>query len=77
MIVNNGYGASTALYKGNLRPKEVQISIDGGKATVVTLKDTAKAQRSTSAAPGATPLRITIVSTYGSVKTSVAGDPVR
>lgn len=76
VVVNNGYGASTAVYKGNLRPKKVQISIDGGKATVVTLKDTAKAQRiSLGEHPGATRLRITIVSVYGSVKTSVAGTP--
>jgi hypothetical protein len=76
VIVNNGYGASTALYKGNLRPKKVQISIDGGKATVVTLKDTAKAQRiNLGEHPGATRLRITIVSVYGSVKTSITGTP--
>ena len=76
LIVNNGYGASTALYKGNLRPKKVEISIDGGKASVVTLKDTAKAQRiSLGEHPGATRLRITIVSVYGSVKTPVAGTP--
>ena len=76
LIINNGYGASTALYRGNLRPKKVQISIDGGTATVVTLKDTAKAQRiSLGEHPGATRLRITIVSVYGSVKTSIAGTP--
>jgi len=76
VVINNGYGASTALYKGNLRPKAVQISVDGGKPTEVTLKDTPNAQTFKLAEhPGATRLRITIVSTYGSVKTSVAGTP--
>ncbi|MCJ7710783.1 MAG: discoidin domain-containing protein, partial [Chloroflexi bacterium] len=76
VVINNGYGASTALYKGNLRPKKVQISVNGGKAIAVTLKDTAKAQRiSLGENPGATRLRITIVSVYRSVKTSVAGTP--
>ncbi len=76
VVINNGYGASTALYKGNLRPKKVQISVNGGEAIAVTLKDTAKAQRiSLGENPGATRLRITIVSVYRSVKTSVAGTP--
>ena len=76
VVLNNGYGASTALYKGNLRLKAVQISVDGGKPVEVTLKDTPKAQTvKLGEHPGATRLRITIVSTYGSVKTSVAGTP--
>ena len=75
-MLNNGYGASTALFKGNLRLKKVQISVDGGTPTVVTLKDTAKDQLIVLGDnPGATRLRITIVSTYPAVKTSVAGTP--
>jgi len=76
VVLNNGYGASTDLYKGNLRLKAVQISVDGGKPTEVTLTDTPKAQTvKLGEHPGATRLRITIVSTYGAVKTSVAGTP--
>ena len=76
VVLDNGYGASTDLYKGNLRLKTVQISVDGGKPTEVTLKDTPNAQTvKLGEHPGATRLRITIVSTYGSVKTSVAGTP--
>jgi hypothetical protein len=76
IVLNNGYGASAALYKGNLRLKKIQISINGGTPRVVTLKDTGKDQLiALGENPGATRLRITIVSTYGSVKTSVAGTP--
>jgi len=76
VVLNNGYGASTALYKGNLRLKKIQISVNGGAPKVVTLKDTAKDQLiALGEHPGASRLRITIVSTYGSVKTSVSGTP--
>ena len=76
VVLNNGYGASTALYKGNLRLKKIQISINGGTPKVVTLKDTAKDQLiALGEHPGANRLRITIVSTYGAVKTSVSGTP--
>ena len=76
VVLNNGYGASTALYKGNLRLKKIQISINGGPPKTVTLKDTGKDQLIVLGEnSGASRLRITIVSTYGSVKTSVSGTP--
>lgn len=76
VTINNGYGASTALYKGNLRPKKVQISVNGGEAITITLKDTAKAQKiNLGEFPGATRLRITIVTVYAAARTSVAGTP--
>lgn len=72
----NGYGASTALYKGNHRPKVVRISVDGGEPVEVKLKDTAKVQRiKLGEIAGATKLRITIVSVYPAVKTAVSGTP--
>ena len=72
----NGYGASTALYKGNHRPKVVRISVDGGEPVEVKLKDTAKVQRiKLGEIAGATKLRITIVSVYAAVKTAVSGTP--
>lgn len=74
--IRNGFDASTALYKGNLRLKDVQISIDGGTPVSIRLKDTSSWQRvDLPATAGATRLRITIVSTYPAVKTSVAGTP--
>jgi hypothetical protein len=74
--IRNGYGASTALYKGNRRLKDVLVSVDGGKAVKARLKDTGKPQAIALAGPvGATSVRITIVSTYAGAKTSVAGTP--
>lgn len=74
--LNNGYGASTALYKGNLRLKAIEISINGRAPIKVTLKDTAKVQKiDLGEFSGATHIRITIVSTYPSVKTSIKGTP--
>jgi F5/8 type C domain len=74
--VRNGFDASTALYKGNLRLKDVQISVDGGTPATIRLKDTPNAQRvDLPPTPSATRLRITIVSTYPSVKTSASGTP--
>ena len=76
VVIRNGFQASTALYKGNLRLKDVQISVDGGAPLAVRLKDTTSAQKiALTPAAGATHLRITIVSTYPSVKTSVGGTP--
>lgn len=76
MQIRNGFDASTALYKGNLRLKDVQISIDGGTPVSIRLKDTSSWQRvDLPATAGATRLRITIVSTYPAVKTSVPGTP--
>lgn len=76
VVIRNGFQASTALYKGNLRLKDVQISVDGGAPLAVRLKDTTSAQKINLApVAGATRVRITIVSTYPSVKTSVNGTP--
>jgi hypothetical protein len=76
LVLKNGYGASVALYKGNLRLKVIDISINGQDPIRVTLKDTAKAQEiPLGDVAGATRIRITIVSTYPSVKTAVVGTP--
>ena len=76
VVLSNGYNASRALYRGNRRLKDVRVSVDGGDAIKVRLKDTGEPQRiKLSVTPGATTLRITIVSTYPGVKTSVSGTP--
>jgi hypothetical protein len=76
VVIRNGYGKSTALFKGNLRPKDVQVSIDGGTPVAIRLKDTPNAQKiALGPVSGATNLRITIVSTYPSVKTAISGTP--
>lgn len=76
VAVRNGYGASTALYKGNRRLKDILVSIDGGKPRALRLRDTGKLQTIDLAGPaGSTSVRITIVSTYAGTKTSVPGTP--
>ena len=76
VVIRNGYGASTALFRGNRRLKDVLISVGGAEPVAVRLKDTIKPQAiALEGAPGATSLRITIVSTYPGEKTSVSGTP--
>jgi hypothetical protein len=76
LILTNGYNASRALFKGNLRLKDIEISIDGGAAIPARLKDVGTPQRiPVTPVDAATTIRITIVSTYPSVKTSVSGTP--
>ena len=76
--IRNGFGASTALFKANLRLKNVLVSVDGGAPQAVLLKDTSGAQKiALATATGATTLRITIVDTYPSVKTAVSGSPFK
>jgi len=78
VVIRNGFGASTALFKGNLRLKNVLISVNGGADLPVLLKDTPNAQKiSLGPLTGATNLRITIVDTYPSVKTAVSGSPFK
>ena len=76
LILTNGYNASRALFKGNLRLKDIEISINGGAAIQARLKDVGTPQRiPVTPVDAATTIRITIVSTYPSVKTSVSGTP--
>ncbi len=78
ILIRNGFQASSALYKGNERLRAVLISVDGGPPTAVTLKDTTAAQRiSLAPVAKATRVRITIVSVYPAVKTSVSGSPFK
>ena len=76
--IRNGFGASTALFKANLRLKNVLVSVDGGAPQAVLLKDTSGAQKiALATATGATTLRSTIVDTYPSIKTAVSGSPFK
>jgi hypothetical protein len=76
LVITNGYNASKALYRGNKRLKDITVSINGGAAVKLRLDDTGTPQTlNVKDVAGATTLRITIVSTYASVKTSVTGTP--
>ena len=72
----NGYADTTALFRGNHRPKVVRITVDDGEPVEVTLQDAPAVQRvELEAAEGATRLRVTIVSVYPAKKSSVEGTP--
>ena len=74
--LTNGYNASKALYRGNLRLREIEITIDGGVPFTTELEDTGKPQRvNVPNVEGATSVRITIVSTYPAKETAVQGTP--
>ena len=76
LVITNGYNASKALYRGNKRLKDIEVSINGGAPVKIRLDDSGSPQKvNFKDVAGATTLRITIVSTYGSVKTSVSGTP--
>jgi hypothetical protein len=76
LVIRNGYQASGALFRGNRRLKDVLVTVDGGKATPVRLKDTTKPQEvDLGGVSGASKVRITIVSTYPGEATSVEGTP--
>jgi ribosomal protein S27AE len=76
IVIRNGYQASSALYKGNRRLKDILITVDGRTPIQARLKDTTKPQTfDLGGVSGATSVRITIVSTYPGEQTSVAGTP--
>ncbi|HYO43973.1 MAG TPA: hypothetical protein VES19_12310 [Candidatus Limnocylindrales bacterium] len=76
LVITNGYNASKALFKGNKRLKDIAVSINGGAPIKLRLDDTGSPQKlNVKDVAGATTLRITILSTYGAVKTSVSGTP--
>ena len=76
LLIRNGYQASQAAYRGNRRLKDILVSVDGGKAIPVRLKDTTKAQQvDLGGVTGAKTVRITIVSTYAGQATSIQGTP--
>ncbi len=76
LLLTNGYNASKALYRGNHRLKDIQVSIDGGSPIAAKLKDVGTPQRvDIPPVDGATTVRITIRSIYPSEKTKVVGTP--
>ncbi len=76
LVVRNGYQASQAQFRGTRRLKDVLVTVNGGKAIPVKLKDSMKPQEiDLGGVSGATKVRITIVSTWPGEATSVDGTP--
>ena len=75
----SGWQKDEPLFYGNHRPRNVTVSFDGGVPVPLELKDALGAQ-GVAIPPelgivGATRLRITIIDTYPSRKTSAGGSP--
>jgi hypothetical protein len=76
VAVYSGYQLSHDAYLGNLRPKDVTVSVNGGAPLAFVLGDTELPQRvDVGDVPGATTVRITIVSTYDSQASAYPGSP--
>jgi hypothetical protein len=76
VVITNGYNASKALYRGNRRLKDVEVKVGDAAPQTFRLKDTGNPQKlDVKNVTGAVAVRITILSTYPSVQTSVAGTP--
>jgi hypothetical protein len=74
--LTNGYNASKALYRGNQRLREIEITVDDGVPFKAELEDTGDPQTvNIPNVEGATRVRITILSTYPAKKTAVQGTP--
>ncbi len=72
----NGYQLSDDAYFANLRLKDITVSINGGDPIKIRLEDVKGPQRfELGAIDGATKVRVTIVSTYASKKTSYVDSP--
>ena len=66
LVVRNGYQASQAQFRGTRRPKDVLVTVNGGKAIPVSSRTSMKPQEiDLGGVSGATKVRITIVSTAG------------
>jgi hypothetical protein len=76
VVVYSGYQLSRDAYLANLRPKDVTVSVNGGTPLAFVLNDTELPQRvDIGEMPGATTVRITIVSSYPSEATPYPGSP--
>jgi hypothetical protein len=76
VVVYAGYQLSRDAYLANLRPKDVTVSVNGGTPLAFVLNDTELPQRiDVGEVPGATTVRITIVSSYPSEATPYLGSP--
>jgi hypothetical protein len=76
LVIHGGYQLSRDAYLANRRPREILVSIDGGAPVSFTLADSEEPQRlDLDGPPGATRVRVEIVSTYDPQATAYPGSP--
>jgi len=76
VVVYSGYQLGHDAFLANRRPKDVTVSVDGAAQQAFVLSDLEQPQRiDVGDVPGATRVRITIVSTYDPQATAYPGSP--
>ena len=76
LVIYSGYQLSHDSYLGNSRPENVLVSVNGGQPVAFVLADSELPQRlDIDDTPGATTVRIEIVSSFPAVKTAYPGSP--
>jgi hypothetical protein len=76
VVIYSGFQLNHDAYLGNARPENVLVSVNGGAPVAFVLADAEQPQRlDLDDTPGATTVRIEIVSSFDAVKTSYPGSP--
>lgn len=76
VVIYSGYQLSHDAFLGNLRPQNVLVSVNGGTPVAFILADAEQPQRlNLDDSPGATTVRIEIVSSFPATATSYPGSP--
>ena len=76
VVIYSGYQLNHDAFRGNLRPENVLVSVNGGSPVAFILADSEQPQRlDLDDTPGATTVRIEIVSSFDSVATAYPGSP--
>ncbi len=76
VVIYSGYQLSHDAYLGNARPENVVVSVNGGPPEPFLLIDSEQPLRlDVEDTPGATTVRIEIVSSFDAIKTSYPGSP--
>lgn len=76
VVIYSGYQLNHDAYLGNRRPENVLISVDGGAPVAYLLADSEQPQRlDVDDTPGATTVRIEVLSTFDAIATAYQGSP--
>lgn len=76
VVIYSGYQLSNDAYRANRRPENILVSVNGGAPVAFVLADSEQPQRlDVDDTPGATTVRIEIVTTFDPEATSYPGSP--
>lgn len=76
VVIYSGYQLSNDAYRANRRPENILVSVNGGEPVAFVLADSEQPQRlDVDDTPGATKVRIEIVTTFDPEATAYPGSP--